>query len=105
MLSRSGNHYTCNCAAWKAAGGKQSSRTCRHLLVLLGGAYEEARLAWADAEGSGQHAGVADEEEDRDDGGNYVDSKQVTDNDEKKEEKGCAMRPKVWFDPDHDSPH
>ncbi|KAA8910105.1 DNA ligase/mRNA capping enzyme [Sphaerosporella brunnea] len=44
QLQRKGRFYTCECPSWRAAGGWPETRTCRHLISLLGGAYEEARI-------------------------------------------------------------
>lgn len=44
-VRRTADHcYSCSCPAWRRAGGVVAGRTCRHLVALLGGAYEEARL-------------------------------------------------------------
>ncbi|KAG7086629.1 hypothetical protein E1B28_002571 [Marasmius oreades] len=44
-VKRTGDHYYCNCPAWRNQSKKPvNARTCKHLQTLLGEVYEEARI-------------------------------------------------------------
>ncbi|KAF8545455.1 hypothetical protein BDD12DRAFT_800512 [Trichophaea hybrida] len=64
---RTMDHYYCNCPAWRMAGGAVDARTCKHLMALLGGAYEEVRIENADPGASekmpGKKKGKDDDDE------------------------------------------
>ncbi|KAJ3398170.1 hypothetical protein HDU80_009211 [Chytriomyces hyalinus] len=52
-IKRTGDHYYCTCIAWKMNSRHPvNARTCKHLRLILGDAYEDARLKWKNPFGS-----------------------------------------------------
>ncbi|KAJ3142541.1 hypothetical protein HK100_001794 [Physocladia obscura] len=51
-IKRTHDHYYCTCPAWSINNRPVDARTCKHLKLVFGDAYEAARLLWKDPFGN-----------------------------------------------------